>query len=153
MLPGGESIWQVVNWVVSLALTTLLFALMFKVVPDVKIKWRDVWVGAVLTAVLFTLGKFLLALYIGKSSTTSAYGAAGSLVALVIWVYYSSQVVFVGAEFTQAYARHFGAGITPSENAVSTEEPEPKAAPPGAMQGATCRAPSPQTSSPPSHKA
>jgi membrane protein len=108
-LPGGASVWLVTNFLVSLAITTLLFALIFKVVPEAVIRWRDVVVGAAVTSTLFALGKWLVGLYIGRSSLTSAFGAAGSLVALVIWVYYSSQIVFLGAEFTQVYARHFGA--------------------------------------------
>jgi membrane protein len=117
-LPGGEALWQAVNFVIALGVTTVLFALIFKVIPDVEISWRDVWVGSFLTAVLFTIGKLALSLYIGKSSVTSAFGVAGSLVALVLWVYYSSQILFLGAEFTQIYARRFGQQIRPSEHAV-----------------------------------
>jgi len=117
-LPGGELVWQVANFAFGVAFATALFAAIFKVVPDVRVAWRDLWVGAAFTAVLFSVGKLLLALYIGKSATTSSYGAAGSLVALVIWVYYSSQVFFLGAEFTQAYARRFGGAIEPNEHAV-----------------------------------
>ncbi len=117
-LPGGETLWQVVNFAVAFAITTLLFALIFKVVPDVEVRWREVWVGGALTALLFTIGKFGLGLYIGKSSVTSSFGVAGSLVALVIWVYYSSQILFLGAEFTQVYARRFGGRIRPSPHAV-----------------------------------
>jgi membrane protein len=118
-LPGGELVWQTVNFFVSLGITTLLFALIYKYVPDAEIAWRDVWVGALVTAVLFTVGKMLLALYIGKASVGSSFGAAGSLAALVVWVYYSSQIVFLGAEFTQAWARHFGGQIRPKPNAVA----------------------------------
>ncbi len=100
-LPLGEFAWQGVNAVISLALTTGLFALIFRVVPDIEVDWRDVLPGAFVTALLFTIGKMLLALYIGRSSVTSSFGAAGSLVALVIWVYYSSQIVFLGAELTE----------------------------------------------------
>jgi membrane protein len=117
-LPGGEAIWQVTNFVLSLAVVAALFAVTFKVVPDVKIRWRDVWIGAVATALLFTIGKFLIGLYLGKSSVASSYGAAGSLVLLVIWVYYSSIILFFGAEFTQVYAKHFGSRIRPSDKAV-----------------------------------
>jgi membrane protein len=117
-LPGGEAVWQILNFVLSFAVVSALFAVTFKVVPDVKMKWRDVWIGAVATAFLFTVGKFLIGLYLGKSSVASSYGAAGSLVLLVIWVYYSSLILFAGAEFTQVYARHFGSKIQPSENAV-----------------------------------
>jgi membrane protein len=117
-LPGGELLWQVLNILISLAIITALFALIFKVVPDAEVAWRDVWVGALLTAVLFTIGKLLLGLYLGKSSMESSYGAAGSLVALVVWVYYTSQIVFFGAEFTQQQARLNGREIKPSANAV-----------------------------------
>jgi membrane protein len=118
-LPGGASLWLVANFLVSLAITTLLFALVFKVVPEAVIHWRDVIVGAAVTSALFALGKWLVGLYIGRSSFTSAFGAAGSLVALVVWVYYSSQIVFLGAEFTQVYARRFGGRIQPREGAVA----------------------------------
>jgi membrane protein len=121
-LPGGEALWTVLNVAISLGIITLLFALIFKVVPDAKIRWHDVWVGAFVTAVLFTIGKLLIGLYLGKSSFSSSYGAAGSLVALVVWVYYTSQIVFLGAEFTQVYARRFGSRIVPTENAVPAED-------------------------------
>lgn len=120
-LPGGEVVWQVVNFVVGLAVTTLLFASIFKVIPDVVIRWRDAWIGGLFTAVLFALGKLALGLYIGKSGTTSSFGVAGSLVALVLWVYYSSQILFLGAEFTQVYSRRFGGRIRPNEHAVSVK--------------------------------
>jgi membrane protein len=121
-LPGGAFVWQVLNFCISLGVVTALFALMFKKLPDVQIRWRDVWVGAAVTAGLFTLGKFGLGLYLGSAGVSSAYGAAGSIVALVIWVYYSAQVLLVGAEFTEAYARHFGSSIRPDEEAVSLDK-------------------------------
>ena len=121
-LPGGAVVWQVLNFCISLAVVTALFALMFKKLPDVEIRWRDVWVGAAVTAGLFTLGKFGLGLYLGSAGVSSAYGAAGSIVALVIWVYYSAQVLLVGAEFTEAYARHFGSSIRPDNKAVLLEK-------------------------------
>ena len=120
-LPGGAWLWQVVNFVLSLAIITGLFALIFKVVPDVQIAWRDVWMGAFVTALLFSLGKFGLGLYLGRASVSSPYGAAGSLVVLVIWVYYAAQILFMGAEFTQVYAAHRGARIEPSAHAVPIE--------------------------------
>lgn len=126
-LPGGAAVWHLLNFAISLAVVTALFALMFKVLPDVKIAWRDVWVGAGVTAGLFTLGKFALGLYLGKAGVSSAYGAAGSIVALVIWVYYSAQVLLVGAEFTEAYARRYGTKITPDEKAVSLNNGESSA--------------------------
>jgi membrane protein len=117
-LPGGEVVWQLLNFVLSFAVVSALFAATFKVVPDVKMKWRDVWIGAIATAFLFSIGRFLIGLYLGKSSVASSYGAAGSLVLLVIWVYYSSLILFAGAEFTQVYAKHFGSRIRPADNAV-----------------------------------
>jgi len=98
---------------VSLLVLTLIFAVLYKFLPDVHISWRDVWVGAVVTAILFTLGKIFLGSYIGRSSISSAYGAAGSLVVVLLWVYYSAQIIFVGAEFTQVYARKCGREIRP----------------------------------------
>jgi membrane protein len=119
-LPGGEALWQVLNFALSLSIVSALFALTFKVVPDAKVRWRDVWIGAVVTAFLFSVGKFLIGLYLGKSSVASSYGAAGSIVLLVIWVYYSAAILFLGAEFTQVYAKRFGGDIKPSQNAVAS---------------------------------
>jgi membrane protein len=113
-------LWQVLNQLISLGVTTVIFALMFKVIPDVSVRWRDVWLGALVTALLFGLGRLLLGLYIGRSGVASAYGAAGSVVALVLWTYYSAQIFLFGAEFTQAYAAHYGFGIEPSDSAVPT---------------------------------
>lgn len=118
-LPGGELLWQGVNALVSLFVIAGAFGLIFKFVPDVKVAWRDVWVGAMVTAVLFTLGKSLLGLYLGKAAVGSAYGAAGSIVALVVWVYYATQIFLLGAEFTQVQARRNGRQIEPSRYAVS----------------------------------
>ena len=97
---------QTAEWVVSFAVITVLFALIFKVLPKVPIKWGDVTVGAVLTSLLFTAGKSLLGVYLGKASFTDTYGAASSLVIVLVWVYYSAQVFYLGAEFTRAYACH-----------------------------------------------
>jgi membrane protein len=107
-LPGGETLWQVVNFVISFGFTTLLFAMVYKVLPDINLAWRDVWIGAAITSFFFTLGKFLIGLYLGHSSVNSAYGAAGSIVIILIWVYYSAQVILFGAEVTQAFTRRFG---------------------------------------------
>jgi membrane protein len=126
-LPGGAVVWQVLNFSISLAVVTGLFALIFKTLPDVRIHWRDVWVGAGVTAALFTLGKFVLGIYLGSAGVGSAYGAAGSIIALVIWVYYSAQVLLVGAEFTEVYARRFGSRITPDEHSVSVARMRPEA--------------------------
>ena len=110
------------NIVVSLIVIGLLFAMIFKFLPDVKISWGDVWFGAIFTAFLFELGKFLLGLYLGRATTASAYGAAGSLVIVLMWVYYSSLILFFGAEVTQAYARARGSRLAPSKNAVRVTE-------------------------------
>lgn len=120
-LPGGAAVWQLVNFAISFGVTTLLFALIYKIVPDVYIQWRDVWVGAIATAALFTLGKFAIGLYVGRSTVASPFGAAGSVVALVVWVYYSAQILFFGAELTQVYARHHGSRIEPTKNAVPVD--------------------------------
>jgi len=122
LIPAFAPAMEAVNFVVSFVVVTLLFAMIFKLLPDAKIAWSDVWVGAVLTALLFTLGKFLLGLYLGRSGLSSTYGAAGSLVALLVWVYYSSQIVFFGAEFTKIYANRFGSRIVPSKDAVPVTE-------------------------------
>jgi membrane protein len=121
-LPGGALLWQVINQVVSVAVVTLLFALIFKVLPDAEISWRDVWLGAFVTAVLFTIGKYALGLYLGRASVGSAYGAAGSLLVVLVWVYYSAQILFMGAEFTQVYANRFGSRIRPSPDAEAVTE-------------------------------
>jgi len=122
-LPGGELVWSLLNGAISLAVISGLFAATYKTVPDARIAWRDVWVGSFVTALLFTLGKAGIGLYLGRSSFSSAYGAAGSLVALVVWVYYSAIILLVGASFTRVYATRFGSHIEPTENAVA--EPEP----------------------------
>ena len=111
-------VWQVLSITVSLCIFTLLFAVMFKYLPDVEITWSTVWVGAAVTAVLFTLGKFLIGLYLGHGGVGSAYGAAGSVIALLVWVYFTSLAVLYGAEVTQVYARRTGKRITPSDRAV-----------------------------------
>jgi len=120
-LPGGEVLWQGINFLFSLLIISALFALIFKVVPDVKVSWRDVAPGAVLTAILFTIGKLLLGLYLGHSSVASPYGAAGSVIVLVIWVYYSAQILFFGAEFAQVYTRQHRV-VVPQDNAVRVDE-------------------------------
>ena len=122
LMPGSETLAQILNVVFSLTMITLLFAMIFKFLPDAKIAWRDVWIGAFLTALLFTIGKFALGIYLGKSGVASSYGAAGSLIVLLLWVYYSSQILFFGAEFTQVYANRFGSRIAPAENAVPVQQ-------------------------------
>ncbi len=117
-LPGGFSLLAILNWVLSLVLLTLMFAAIYKILPDVRFAWRVVWVGAIVTAGLFTLGNWLIGLYLGRSSVASAYGAAGSVVVVLLWVYYSSQVVLFGAELTEAYARRIGEPARPVEQAM-----------------------------------
>jgi membrane protein len=115
---GWEVVAQIVNLVVGYAFTTIGFALIYKIMPRVKVRWHDVWLGAAVTALLFTVGRFLIGLYIGKSGVASGFGAAGSLVIVLIWVYYSAQIFLLGAEFTWVYARTFGSmrGIDASTN-------------------------------------
>jgi membrane protein len=115
--PGFESISHIVNFAITFLVSTFLFAMIFRFLPDAKIAWNDVWIGAAITALLFTIGKLLIGLYLGKSGLSSAYGAAGSLVVLVVWIYYSAQILFFGAELTQVYARKFGSRIVPKEGA------------------------------------
>ncbi|HKI02367.1 MAG TPA: YihY/virulence factor BrkB family protein [Thermoanaerobaculia bacterium] len=119
---AGQVLARILSFAVSFAVVTLLFAMIYKYLPDVKIGWRDVWIGAVMTALLFTAGKFLIGLYLAKSSVASSYGAAGSLIILLLWTYYSAQIVFLGAEFTQVYASRYGSKIEPAENAVPVVE-------------------------------
>src|SRR6266545_2145021 len=118
VLPGGIVIAVTVYLVFDFALVVLLFAMIFKFLPDVKIQWRDVWIGAVMTAILFGLGKWLLGFYLGSGAAGSAYGAASSLITLLLWVYYSSQILLFGAEFTQVYAQRAGRAFKPSKYAV-----------------------------------
>ncbi|MBP7148508.1 MAG: YihY/virulence factor BrkB family protein [Acidobacteria bacterium] len=113
---------EAANVIVSLMVFTVLLAMIYKILPDVEIRWHHVWIGAALTAVLFTVGKFLIGLYLGRSSVTSTYGAAGSIVIILLWVYYSSLILFLGAEFTQVYASRFGAGVYPSKHAMSVND-------------------------------
>jgi len=109
--------WQTLDWCISIVVLTILFAGIFKLLPNVVIRWRDVWVGAVLTAVLFTLGKFLIGAYLARLAIASAYGAAGSLILVLLWTYYSAQIVLFGAEVTQTYARERGSVVFPSAGA------------------------------------
>lgn len=118
IMPGLDSLVQLLNFVVSFALTTLLFALIYKYVPDVVITWGDVWFGAAVTALLFSIGKFVIGLYLGNSSFGSSYGAAGSVIILLVWVFYSAQILFFGAELTQVFAQRFGSQIRPNQYAV-----------------------------------
>ena len=127
MIGSGGAVWQVLNLIASLLIFFLLFAAMFKLLPDVHIEWGDVWVGAAITASLFIVGKYAIGKYLGMSSVGSAYGAAGSLVVLLVWVYYSTLIFFFGAELTQEYARRFGTYLAPNRHAQWAEDaPEKK---------------------------
>lgn len=112
---------QIIDFVFSTGFITCLFALTFKYLPDAVIRWRDVWVGSFLTALLFVIGKYLIGFYLGNSDIASAYGAAGSVIILLVWIYYSSLIIFFGAEFTQEYADRFGERVRPKEHAVEVE--------------------------------
>jgi len=118
MFPGGIVIALVVYSIFDLAVVVLLFALIFKFLPDVKIQWRDVWIGALMTAILFAIGKWALGFYLGSGAAASAYGAASSLITLLLWIYYSSQILLFGAEFTQVYAVRAGRALVPAKYAV-----------------------------------
>jgi membrane protein len=114
-------IWQFSNTAISFIITMVLFAMIYKYLPDVRIKWDDVFIGATITAALFSTGKFLIGLYLGRTAIGSTYGAAGSFVVLLIWIYYSALICFLGAEFTQVYARRYGSRIRPEPHAVRIE--------------------------------
>lgn len=113
-------LFYIINLLITLLITAIIFGAIFKVLPDAKIKWKDVAAGAITTAVLFMLGKFAISLYIRKSQVGSTYGAAGSLVVLLLWVYYSAIILYFGAQFTKAYAVKYGSSIHPDEYAVTT---------------------------------
>jgi membrane protein len=134
LFPGVGILSIIISDVVSFGVITILFAMIYKVLPDVKIAWRDVWVGAAVTSLLFTAGKFLLGWYLGRSTTISAYGAAGSVVLVLLWVYYSAQILFFGAEVTKVYANRFGVRLRPASHArwvVPPDTEKPSAAKPG----------------------
>jgi membrane protein len=139
LVPDFSYVWQVVDFVVSFGIIGLLFAMIYKVLPDVEIAWGDVWIGAAVTSLLFNVGKFLIGLYLGRSSVGSLYGAAGSLAVFLVWIYYSAQIILFGAEFTQVYARQRGSPIVPSRHAMFVSQaararqglpPTPQARPP-----------------------
>ncbi|MFN8527870.1 MAG: YihY/virulence factor BrkB family protein [Anaerolineae bacterium] len=124
-VPGDTSIvLQIVNQILSFGVITVLFAMIFKFLPDTEIKWRDVWVGAAFTAILFSIGKYLIGLYLGSSGVASSYGAAGSLIIILLWIFYSAQILLLGAEFTQVWARRYGSHQgrrpAPTPGSVST---------------------------------
>jgi membrane protein len=115
-------LFQILNFVFSLAIITVLFAFMFKILPDANIKWNLVWIGAFFTALLFVIGKSALGLYFGKANPGSGYGAAGSVILILLWASYSSMIVFFGAEFTKAYSDYYYGEVSASENAVKQKE-------------------------------
>jgi membrane protein len=108
----------VLTFSISLAIVTLVFVLIFKVLPDANLKWKDVWIGALVTTGLFSIGRYLISLYLSNSNIGSTYGVAGSLVLVLIWIYYSSIILLLGAEFTQAFSNKMGRKILPKKNAV-----------------------------------
>lgn len=140
LMPGMVILGQILNFAISFGVITVLFAMIFKVLPDVKVAWRDVWVGAAITSLLFTGGKFALGLYLGKNTTVSAYGAAGSLVLILLWVYYSAQILFFGAEVTRAYAYQLGTCPEPSKHA-QWAKPKSETLPPISPQPSTEKKP------------
>lgn len=116
-MPMPGHVFGVLSFVISVGVVTLLFAMIFKILPDAEVRWKDVWIGAFITSILFSVGKLLLALYFGREGAASAYGAAGALILLLSWVYYSACILMLGAEFTQVYARRKGRQIQPKDNA------------------------------------
>lgn len=135
LLPGWGVILGLLNFLVSIGVVTLLFAMMYKWLPDVRMSWRDVWMGAVVTAILFAIGKWALGMYLGRAGVSSAYGAAGSVVVLLLWIYYAAQIFLAGAEFTHVYAIRRGSKPVVAEQAVAmTDEMRSKQGmPTGAM--------------------
>jgi membrane protein len=119
-IPAGEWFWHGVHFAVSFALAASLFALMFKFIPDAKARWKDVWVGGAVTSALFTIGQVLIGLYVGKTNIASAYGAASSLMVILVWIFFSSCILFLGAELTRVYAATYGAKIVPLDAAPSS---------------------------------
>lgn len=124
MMPGGIVIAMTAYFIFDLAVIIVLFAVIFRFLPDAKVQWRDVWIGAVMTAVFFVIGKWALGLYLGSGKAGAAYGAASSLITLLLWIYYSSQILLFGAEFTQVYANRAGRDVSPDHHAVRVETKE-----------------------------
>jgi membrane protein len=122
--PGVPLLWGAVNVLLSLGVITVLFAMLYRFVPDVRLRWGDVWTGAFVTAVLFTIGKQLIGLYLGQSTIASSYGAAGSVVVLLLWVYYSSQIVLLGAEFTRVHAQRERSQLQPQPQPFAEQDPD-----------------------------
>ncbi len=123
-VPGGLALATTVYVVFDVIVVILLFAMIFKYLPDVKVRWHDVWIGSVMTAILFVIGKWALGIYLGSGAAASAYGAASSLITLLLWIYYSSQILLFGAEFTQVFARKYGPEVVPDDYAVCIERKE-----------------------------
>jgi membrane protein len=122
-LPGTDGLAEVVNFVLNFVLTAVLFAMMFKWLPEARLAWRDVWIGAAVTAALFSVGRYLIGLYLGRAAVGSTYGAAGAFVVLLVWIYYSTQILLFGAELTFVYAERFGSGVRTADGARA--EPAP----------------------------
>ncbi|HEY4281697.1 MAG TPA: YihY/virulence factor BrkB family protein [Chthoniobacterales bacterium] len=123
-MPGGSTIALVVYFLFDFVVVGFLFAMIFKFLPDAKIQWRDVWIGGALTALFFLIGKWALGIYLGSGAAASAYGAASSLITLLLWIYYSAQILLFGAEFTQVYSDRFGSHVTPADYAVRVKRRE-----------------------------
>ena len=121
-LPGGEGLWAALDMLSSLAVISFLFALLYRYIPDAIVAWKDALLGGLVTSILFNMGRYMIGFYLGRSDIGSAFGAAGSLVVLLVWVYYSSQIFFFGAEFTKAYATLYGSNIVPEPHAVPVTE-------------------------------
>jgi membrane protein len=122
-MPSVPVLWQAGNAVISFLVVAVLFAMVYKFLPDVEIGWRDVWIGAFVTSLLFNGGKYLISIYLGHAAIGSAFGAAGSFAVLLVWIYYSALISFFGAEFTQVYARRHGRRIEPEEHAREVGKP------------------------------
>lgn len=140
LMPSLIVVLQVMNFVLSLGVITLLFAMIYKILPDVEIAWGDVWIGALITAVLFLVGEFAISEYLGSKGIVDSIGAAGALVLFLLWIYYSTQILFLGAEFTFVYANKFGSKVVPDDGAVAVavevveaEEPKGKPKPSGTV--------------------
>ena len=137
--PLSELLWQIVNLALSIGVITILFTLMFKFLPDAEITWHDACIGAFVTSLLFSLGKAAIGIYLGNSAVASAFGAAGSLVLLLLWIYYSAQILFFGAEFTQVYANQYGSKIAPERKETSVLEESRAFMPPPAAIAISAR--------------
>ena len=124
-VPGGTYLWQAIHAVIGFGVITLLFAFIYRFLPDAKIRWSEVWVGSAVTAVLFLAGKQVLGIYLAYAGVSSSYGAAGSLVLVLVWVYYTAQIFLFGAAFTRVYALHHGGRGEPMDNAIPLTSPSP----------------------------